>query len=60
MTDTLRLDDHRPPPAVAIDAGASSVALIVGPGRNDLYQVANRLNVHGDEWVFELFSAQNI
>src|SRR6516164_2858797 len=27
MTDTLRLDDHRPPPAVAIDAGASSVAL---------------------------------
>jgi hypothetical protein len=27
MTDSLRLDDHRPPPAVANDAGASSVAL---------------------------------
>src|SRR5262249_7875079 len=26
-TDTLRLEDHRPPPAVAADSGATSVAL---------------------------------
>lgn len=33
MTDTVGFDDHRPPPAVADDSGASSVAPTGSLGR---------------------------